>query len=58
MRVALSLLARSRLLLALLSGEVAFAPELFLELAQALLLVVRGRGLRGCRHGRFLRGGR
>jgi hypothetical protein len=43
MRVALPLLARSHLLLALLPRELALEPELFLEPPQAFLLVV-GRG--------------
>jgi hypothetical protein len=58
MRVALPLLARSHLLLALLPRELAFEPELFLEPPKPILLVVRRRRLRGCRDGRFLRGSR
>src|SRR6267142_152559 len=54
----LPLLARSGSLLALLAGKVAFAPELFLESAQPLLLVVGPRGFGRSRDGRFRGGGR
>src|SRR2546423_4383725 len=58
MTVPLPLLARSGLLLALLAGEVAFAPALLVEAPQPLLLVVGRRGFRRCRHRRFLGGRR
>jgi hypothetical protein len=54
MRVALPLLARSHLLLALFARELVFEPELFLEPPKSFLLVFRRCRLRRCRHGRFL----